>query len=149
MLDSIYDGSTIPLLQKVVRFGERRQEVLAANIANIDTPNYKRRDLPIEAFQQALREAIATGRSRSDSQGLAQADGPRAPMAPRVPDPFPNRLFQAVEAASPSITFQDNNNRSIEFEMMQMTKNAMMQSYATELMNAQITMLQAAIRGQA
>ena len=70
-------------------------------------------------------------------------------MAPRVPDPFPNRLFQAVEAASPSITFQDNNNRSIEFEMMQMTKNAMMQSYATELMNAQITMLQAAIRGQA
>lgn len=149
MLDAIFDGTTIPLLQKVARFGERRQEVLAANIANIDTPNYKRRDLPIEAFQEALRAAIATGRSRTDSPTVAQASLPGLPAQPRVPDPFSSKLYQAIEAASPSLTFQDNNNRSIEYEMMQMTKNAIMQSYATELINAQIAMLQAAIRGQA
>jgi flagellar basal-body rod protein FlgB len=148
MLDAIFDGTTIPLLQKVARFGERRQEVLAANVANIDTPNYKRRDLPIEAFQEALRAAIASGRSRTDSAPVAQASISGMPAAPRAADPFTSKLFQAIEATSPSITFQDNNNRSIEYEMMQMTKNAIMQNYATELINAQISMLQAAIRGQ-
>jgi flagellar basal-body rod protein FlgB len=48
----------------------------------------------------------------------------------------------------PSLTVQDNNNRSIEHEMMEITKNSMMESFAIELMNAQFNMLQAAIREQ-
>jgi flagellar basal body rod protein FlgB len=47
------------------------------------------------------------------------------------------------------LTYQDNSNRSIEHEMMEMTKNLSMQSFAVTLLTTQMGMLQAAIREQA
>jgi flagellar basal-body rod protein FlgB len=148
-VSSIFDGTTIPLLEKVNLFADRRHDALTANVANIDTPNYKRRDLPLEAFQNALREAIAGDQSRIE-QGVSAINGVRAAQSPGGASAaaFPEQLFQAIESQSPSLTFQDNNNRSIEHEMMEMTKNSMMQSFAIELMNTQFSMLQAAIREQ-
>jgi flagellar basal-body rod protein FlgB len=145
----MFDGTTIPLLEKIALFADRRHDALTANVANIDTPNYKRRDLPIEAFQKALREAIADGRSRAD-QGVSATDGSLAnrSLGGDSAAAFPAQLFQAIEAKSPSLTFQDNNNRSIEHEMLEMTKNSLMQSFAIQLMSTQFGMLQAAIREQ-
>jgi flagellar basal-body rod protein FlgB len=131
---SIVDGTTVPLLEKVAIFGERRNLVLASNVANIDTPNYKRRDLPIEAFESALRDAIRAGSDRMDH--------------PSASSGLPSDLLQAREVGSPSLTFQDNSDRSIEHEMLELTKNSSMQGFAIELMNAQMGMLQAAIREQ-
>ena len=145
-MGSIIDGTTIPLLEKVALFADKRQDALTANVANIDTPNYKRRDLPLEAFEKALREAIATGQSRFE-QGLSSVNG-GASTGRASAAALPEQLFQTIEAQSPSFNFQDNNNRSIEHEMMEMTKNNLMQSFAIELMNAQFGMLQAAIREQ-
>ncbi len=145
-MSSIFNGTTLPLLEKVARFTDKRQDALTANVANIDTPNYKRLDLPLEAFQKALRDAIATGQSRLEP-GLSSANG--SPSLGRTSaTSLPEQLFQAVEARSPSLNFQDNNNRSVEHEMMEMTKNNMMQSFAITLMNAQFGMLQEAIREQ-
>lgn len=147
-MSSIFDGTTIPLLEKIALFADRRHDALASNVANIDTPNYKRRDLPLEAFQKALREAIAGGQSRIE-HGLFSTSGDRTTQSSGgAAAAFPAQLFQSIEAQSPSLTFQDNNNRSIEHEMMEMTKNSMMQSFAIELMNTQFSMLQAAIREQ-
>ena len=149
-MSSIFDGTTIPLMEKVALFADKRQDALTANVANIDTPNYKRRDLPLEAFQKALREAITTGQSRLE-QGLSSVNGNTSnPSLGRASasSSMPAQLFQTIESQSPSLNFQDNNNRSIEHEMMEMTKNSMMQSFAIELMNAQFSMLQAAIREQ-
>jgi flagellar basal-body rod protein FlgB len=147
-VSSIFDGTTIPLLEKINLFADRRHDALTANVANIDTPNYKRRDLPLEAFQKALREAIAGGQSRIE-QGVSSMNGGRGTRSTEGgAAAFPEQLFQAIESQSPSLTFQDNNNRSIEHEMMEMTKNSMMQSFAIELMNTQFSMLQTAIREQ-
>jgi flagellar basal-body rod protein FlgB len=148
-MSSIFNGTTIPLMEKVARFADKRQDVLTANVANIDTPNYKRLDLPLQAFEQALREAITTGQSRIDS-GLSSLNGGPSNASPGQPSAaaLPEQLFQAIEAQSPSLNFQDNNNRSVEHEMMEMTKNNMMQSFALTLMNAQFSTLQAAIREQ-
>jgi flagellar basal-body rod protein FlgB len=135
LMPSIVDGTTIPLLEKIAVFGERRNTVLAANVANIDTPNYHRRDLPVEDFERSLRDAIHGGTARN-SQASAGPAG------------LPPELLQAQEVASPSLTFQDNSNRSIEREMMEMTKNLSMQSFAITLLTSQMNMLQAAIREQ-
>ncbi|HXY37581.1 MAG TPA: hypothetical protein VEI07_25380 [Planctomycetaceae bacterium] len=135
-MPSIVDGTTIPLLEKVAAFGERRNLVLATNVANIDTPNYHRRDLPVEDFERALREAIHGGAARTD-------------QASAGPSGLPPELLQPRELGSPSLTFQDNSDRSIEREMMEMTKNLSMQSFAITLLTSQMGMLQAAIREQA
>ena len=45
MLSSMFQSSTIPVLEQVVNFTEARHGVLAGNVANLDTPGYKTRDL--------------------------------------------------------------------------------------------------------
>ena len=132
----------IPLLEKVAVFGERRQEVLAGNIANIDTPNYKTRDLPVAAFQQALKEAVARHLRPPSLAGGMTANSSQVKS---LADLFPEELFQVVDSPARNITFQDGNNRSIESEWMEMTKNTMMQNFAIELMIAQMNLLQAVI----
>ncbi|MEX0715950.1 MAG: hypothetical protein WD066_05155 [Planctomycetaceae bacterium] len=127
MLSSLFDSTTLPLLEQAARFGERRQEVLAGNIANIDTPEYRRRDLPVEAFRTALKEAVS---ARDASGGKANSA-------------FPDELFRAIEPPPARMTFQDGNDRGIEHEVMEMTKNTMMQSFAVEMMAAQLSMLEA------
>ncbi len=141
MIESLLKSSTIPLLEKMAIFGERRHEVLTGNITNIDTPQYKTRDLPVEDFQQALKEAVSRNRSHSTTSPFQASSSTRQTDS----ELFPETLFQAVEASSQNITFQDGNNRSIEHEVMEMTKNTMMQNYAIELMRAQMAMLQIAI----
>ncbi|MEX0703440.1 MAG: hypothetical protein WD069_15195 [Planctomycetales bacterium] len=135
MLQPLFDSTVVPLLEKVAAFGERRQEVLAGNIANIDTPEYRRRDLPVAEFQKALKEAVAApvrnaGESTRDER-------------------FPGELFRAIEPEPANIVFQDGSDRSIEHEVMEMTRNAMMQSFAVELLAAQLRMLEAAVSERA
>jgi flagellar basal-body rod protein FlgB len=131
-------SGTIPLLAKIAEFGERRQEVLAGNIANIDTPDYKTRDLPVAKFQEALKTAVS---SRRQPQSLSLS----TQQPPTTSELFSPELFRAGEAAANNITFQDGGNRSIEHEVMQMSQNAMLQNLAVELMVAQFNMLQTVI----
>src|SRR6187397_1800153 len=58
MLSSIFQSSTLPVLEQVVNFTEARHGVLAGNVANLDTPGYKTRDLSPAEFQEKLKEAI-------------------------------------------------------------------------------------------
>lgn len=142
MLQPILNSNTLPLLEKVAAFAERRHEVLAGNIANIDTPGYKTRDLPVDAFQNALKESL---RQLTRSQSPGATGLPRGATNTSLSELFPADLFRAVESASKNITFQDGANRSVEHEVMELTKNSMLQSFVIELMTAQMNLLQSVI----
>ena len=58
MFENLFDSTTIPVLQEMVNFNQARHTVLAGNIANMDTPGYKVRDLSVEDFQSRLKQAI-------------------------------------------------------------------------------------------
>jgi flagellar basal-body rod protein FlgB len=124
--------SSFELLRQMAVFGERRQQVLAENIANIDTPNYKTRDLDVEGFQAALREAVLAARSPGHASASKSS-------------PFTPELFTPQAIRPDSLTFQDGNNRSVEREVTELTKNLLMQSFAVELMSAQTQLLSAVI----
>jgi flagellar basal-body rod protein FlgB len=148
MIDRLFDTSTIPLLAKVAAFTERRHEALAGNIANVSTPDYRTRDLPLADFQAALAEAVHHNRP-ADASGKPAWSFTAAPANAAAAEVFPSTLFRAVEAPPRTLTFQDGNNRSIEKEVMEMTRNSLMQSVAIELMNAQLNRLQAVISERA
>lgn len=146
MLDQVLNSKALPLLEKMAAFAERRQDVLAGNIANIDTPSYKMRDLPVQEFQQALRDAVELKDNLSDPVSRQSLAMPvtleQAKSAnEQLQELFPRSLFQAREATPQNLTFQDANNRSVESQMMQMTKNSMMQQFAIEVMMAQMNQL--------
>ena len=67
MIDKLDYALRFP--QEALTLRARRQEVLSANIANADTPNYKARDFE---FSSSLSQAVERGRqSTSTSMSLA------------------------------------------------------------------------------
>lgn len=60
-------GGTISSLEKGLSYATVRQKTIAQNIANVDTPNYKAKDV---SFKKMLTEAQQTGLSayRTDSR---------------------------------------------------------------------------------
>jgi flagellar basal-body rod protein FlgB len=146
MSPCVINTATWNVLERVAAFGERRHEVLAGNVANIDTPNYRMRDLPIAAFEQALNDALEKLQEGQTSRHTISFAGMRSSaQTPNFDELFPASLFRAAEPPATNITFHDGSNRSIEHQMMEMTKNAMMQNFALNVMLTQINLLQAAI----
>ena len=91
--------------------------------------------LPVEGFQKALRDAVASHRAGHTE--------PNSPAHERTQ--ISSNLLQASETDPQNLTFQDANNRSLEHQVMQMTKNSMMQSFALELIRFQLNSLQSVI----
>lgn len=149
MLQPLLQSTTIPLLGQVAKFAERRQEVLAGNIANFDTPGYRMRDLPADKFQQALQIAVAQRHTGHQSPGsLSALHAPETPatLSPPVSELFPDSLFHAeTPLTQDHITFQDANNRSVEHQFLKMTQNSMLQQFALEVMRFQFDQLQTVI----
>lgn len=56
--------------QRALSLRQSRHEVLAANIANADTPNYKARDID---FASELNKAVKAGQSVQQNGGVALA----------------------------------------------------------------------------
>ncbi len=142
MLNGLLQSTTIPLLEKAAESGERRHEVLVGNIANVETPGYRTRDLSVEEFEAALNQAVELrNRQLSPSETALTADEHEAEFETI----FGSHLENAFEASPKNITFQDGGNRSIEHEMAEMTKNLSRQRMAVNVMNTQMEMLRMAI----
>lgn len=140
MLNSLLDSTNVPLLEQLAQFSERRHEVLAGNVANIDTPNYRRKDLPVTEFNDALRKAVLERRHVGVSR-----------YSPAPPEPrsyFDDSLHVARTADPSNALFQDGAERSVEADMLAMSKNVMMQNFAVELMTNQLNLLASVIREQ-
>ena len=57
MLENLYTANNYVLSKKMLDASHIRHEALSNNIANVETPNYKRRDLPA-TFEKELNEAV-------------------------------------------------------------------------------------------
>src|SRR4051812_5774485 len=111
MLQNLLGSSTLPLLRNLAVFAERRQDVLAGNIANISTPEYKTQDLPVAQFQETLNQAILQ-RVNHEAPGDVRWSFQNSSSSPSSPQFSPD-LFAATQAPPAAVTFQDGNNRSI------------------------------------
>jgi flagellar basal-body rod protein FlgB len=132
MLSSLFQSTTIPVLQEVVSFAQARHTVLAGNIANLDVPGYQARDLSVEDFQARLKEAIAQRHEPA-------AGSPGEPGAPHAPQP-------AVTAGlSQSVLRHDLGNVDLETQVSEMVKNQMQHNLAMTILTNQFRLLQTAI----
>ena len=71
MLMRLLDGPVLQAAQAALSGLSQRQEAIAANIANIDTPGYQRKDV---SFEDALRAQLAGG-TASNTGGAAGGAG--------------------------------------------------------------------------
>ncbi|MBO6114105.1 MAG: flagellar basal body rod protein FlgB [Lachnospiraceae bacterium] len=61
----------INILDKAADAANMRNELISNNIANVDTPNYKRKDLD---FETVLQAELAGGRTLNQSVNMANKD---------------------------------------------------------------------------
>jgi len=140
MLSSLFDSSTIPVLEQVVNFTQARHGVLAGNIANLDTPGYKTRDISPEEFQNRLKEAVEA-RSQANLSPTYEIN---ARLAGRNTATGHDGMDQVREATK-SILFHDNSDVGIEQQVAEITKNQALHNLALSIMTAQFRLLRVAI----
>jgi flagellar basal-body rod protein FlgB len=135
-MTDLFQSTTIPVLEQMVQFAQARHTLLAANIANIDTPGYVAKDLSVAGFQQRLREAI-------DQQHQASLPAPaewtslgQTSLADAAKDPQ-GRLLH------------DQPDMGLEQQVSEMVKNHMQHNLAISLMNKQFQLLEAVISEKA
>jgi flagellar basal-body rod protein FlgB len=149
MLKSLFDSSSVPLLEQVVSFTQARHGVLAGNIANLDTPGYRTRDLSPVKFQETLKDALAARRERrsgSPSEAInahLSARGSRRGSGGRG-----NELAEVRDSVK-SMLYHDGSDVSLEKQVTEIAKNQAQHNMALSLMTHQFQLLQAAITERA
>lgn len=151
----MYSGAVTKALEETIAFAERRHSVLAGNLANMDTPDYKARDLNVDAFQKSLKELITraknnAGRSQGDvsarspggllSPGTLQGNGAGGSLASE-------QTVDDVRDVSTQIVYHDGSNDNLETQITEIAKNQAMHSTAIALLKSQFRTLQMAISG--
>jgi len=129
----LFQSTTIPILEQVVGFAQARHTVLAANVANADTPGYVARDLSVDAFRTELRKAIAERNEPRPSQSLGEVSPLRS-----------NRLAE-VSKDPKSILLHDKSQVGLEEQASEMVKNRLEHNTALTIMVSQFRLLQTAI----
>jgi flagellar basal-body rod protein FlgB len=137
MLPALFNSSSIPVLEKVVGFTEARHNILAGNIANIDTPGYRAQDLSPELFQTQLKEALETRREQA-----VQSAG-QSVLGAEDEDPL-----AGLHDNMKSLLYHDDSDNDLERQVAALTKNQMQYNLAVTIMTNQFRLLQSAISEQ-
>jgi len=134
---SISFDKALGIHEKALNFRAQRAEVLANNISNADTPNFKARDLSFSSVLAAESEKTQNGHfvlnktnSRHiEAEGMSNDDGTLMYRTPSQPSLDQNTVDSQVEQAS-------------------YTENAMGFQASFTLLNSKFKGLVAALRGE-
>lgn len=110
---------TQSVLQEAMSGAALREQVLANNVANANTPGFSRSDLD---FQSAIQQALDTGTPVDQVQFQPQVDG------------------------SPALTL-DGNNVSVDAEMSKLSENTITYQALAGIAHARLAMIENVVKG--
>src|SRR6185503_16734857 len=125
MIEGLFNTPSYLAAKKTLDAVAVRQEAIANNIANLETPGYKRVDLS-STFRTELDRAVASG----DAKQI---------------DSLKPSLAVDTNAVSSS---QDGNTVSLENEMMQLNQNSLTHTLETQMVSSMLMRLKMAITGK-
>lgn len=133
-------GRTIDILQRTMDVSMLRQDVIANNISNADTPNFKR---TVVNFESQLQAAI---RAESAPEPLQAAMTRERHIT--FSQPVDYREVRPRRALDYLTTSDNNgNNVDIEVESMNFLNNQLMYSLMTNVINQQFQRVNLVVRG--
>lgn len=166
----MFNSTSLPALEQTAIFTQRRHELLAGNLANLDTPDYRAKDLQVSEFQAALADSIEAARNPSPGYALPTLTTPSSPhglpmatsmalqrsgkgdfatlakaLAPGDRDDFASGPRQAMEP----IVLHDGSDVSLERQVTNIAKNQSLHNLAIATMRSQFGLLRAAITERA
>lgn len=127
MIDPIFQSDTMQLARHFLDAAALRQDAIASNLANADTPGYHRVDVSGD-FATKLKTSFEAGQL---SQGGVMSD-----IKPVITE---DKDARAVRI--------DGNNVELEHELLAMNKNSVEYGYLTDVVTYNIKQLKMAISG--
>ncbi len=143
MWNSLIGGNNVLALQQTLEFTERRHNLLAGNVANMDTPDYQTRDLSIENFQRSLDEALSSVQQAKDNPGVPV--DPIAEKLQSVASVASSGDMSKVRDSMKQILYHDGSDDSLEQQVTEIAKNLSMHNTATSILRSQFRTMQMAI----
>lgn len=125
MIDALFKQPDYLAAKKMLDAVELRQEAISSNIANLETPGYKRIDLA-PGFQKELEQAIAAGNPQQISS--------LKPTLATDPTAVPSG--------------HDGNTVHLETELMKLNRNSVTHAFETELISNMLQRMRLAITGK-
>ncbi len=127
--------------QNALRVRGQRQELIAANIANADTPNFKARDIDFKTAMQSATASVSREAFKASKTSEQHLDG--VPSNNTSSNGGPGEpLFRPVMQSS-----VDGNTVDMDVERNQFADNGIRYEASLTLINTQLKQMLAAIQG--
>ncbi|MGB2553260.1 MULTISPECIES: flagellar basal body rod protein FlgB [unclassified Campylobacter] len=120
MFAGISSSKSKQLVESALASRNLRQQLISSNIANINTPFYKSRDI---AFERALSERAAEIYGKKESKELELANTDEAHL-PKVK--FPDSKLATIFLRDGHMARNDGNTVDLDVETTELSKNAIM-----------------------
>jgi flagellar basal-body rod protein FlgB len=128
---------------QALRLASRRTELLAANLANADTPGFKARDID---FREAMASAGQTQAGAGPRLGLKRTDGQH--LGTGAPDGTVGAADGVLKYRVPLAPALDGNTVDTQLEQAAFAENAVRYQATLTLLNMRLRGLMTAITGQ-
>ncbi len=130
---SLIKSESLTILEKFLDLSLKKHSVIASNIANANTPNYKAREMD---FEEAFKQALGEG---EDGVSLKTTNPKHLSDANSV-----ENLSPAVEISSAPAR-PDGNNVNMEKEMVKLTENNITYNLGVQLISKRLKEIRLAI----
>lgn len=135
--------------QAALNLRSQRQQVIASNIANADTPNYKAKDFDFSAALQSALKAAGNSAAGTSGQTLATTAAKHFSNASLVADNGAGTLDDGtpLQYRIPAQGAVDGNTVDMDAERNQFADNGVRYEAGLTMINADIKAMMAAIQG--
>jgi flagellar basal-body rod protein FlgB len=125
MIDALFSQPTYVAAKKMLDVTVMRQEAIASNLSNLETPNYKRLDVS-SSFETQLAQAV----NSQDANKISS-------------------LQPTLSVDTSAISGRaDGNTVSLEGELLKMNQNTVEDALETQLVSGQLATMRLAITGK-
>ena len=132
VLEQIMQSSNFNYLPRAMEAANIRQEVIAHNVANVNTPNYKKSNLIFE-------DLLAKELYGDDTKGKLQLARTRDKHLPAADIPFV--AIPSIVTEHQTLMRVDHNNVDIDIEMANLAKNQIYFNALATQMNGYVSKL--------
>ncbi|MFA5881229.1 MAG: flagellar basal body rod protein FlgB [Eubacteriales bacterium] len=137
LIDRLLFNKTMSVLEQGLNAASLRNTVIANNLANVETPGYKRSDV---VFEEELRKAL----SQNNSFTGFRTNEKHIPIgSPSVINVSPQTVIEKDTTMR-----NDGNNVDIDREMAALAKNEIMYQAIAQELNEEFQKLKSAIAGR-
>jgi len=140
-IDQVTNAGAMPALRATMSFAGQRQTLIAHNIANVETPNFRPLDVSTAHFQAVLGEAIDRRRAATGgSAGELRFETTRELRPGRD-----GSIRLNPQTTTGNILFHDRNDRDLERMMQDLAENYGAYRLASELLRVETSKMQRAL----